>query len=175
MKIMVFSPARTLVGALFLLSINLQAQQLPTGPDVGKAGLREVEVRQFLALLQDAVRCDDPQAFADLVHFPLKFNSYGHKQRIHSRKKFLRRYKEIVSSELKDAILKTRYEDLWARNEGLMIDNGQLWFGAVCRNDSEDYPCAYDVRILTVNRFRRGKPTSTRSGPHGNWGHPFAP
>lgn len=103
----------------------------------------------FLASLQNAVREDDRPAIVRLIAFPLRVNQGGRTRIYRSAEAVERDFDQIFTSRVKRAILNQRADQLFVRDQGAMIGDGEVWFDLSCRN--ADCPAAGPVRILAVN------------------------
>jgi hypothetical protein len=88
-------------------------------------------VYDFLHKLQVAVARDDRKAVASMVLYPLAVGPKpGHKSvMIRNPAAFIRRYRWIVNARVKRAILKQKASELFCRDLGVMIGDGDVWFG----------------------------------------------
>jgi hypothetical protein len=108
------------------------------------------EYRTFLGRLQSAVRLNQRSTVAGMIAYPLRVNGGGGTQLYRDRAAVLRDYEEIFTASVKAAILAQRLEELFGRDQGVMIGDGQLWFDHACRGRN----CARSgpVRITAINR-----------------------
>ena len=104
------------------------------------AGLKESEVRPFVELLKSVVEKQDKVKLSTLIHYPLRVYSDNEKNRkrlvINNPKQFLKHYDFIINKRVKDAILNQSVDDLFCNYQGVMIDNGEVWFNKTRDNDS---------------------------------------
>jgi hypothetical protein len=78
------------------------------------------DARNFLKYLKAAVQNEDYAALAALVHYPLTMYDNGKVIKIYrSRNALLKNFKAI-----RDA----KFETLFARDQGAMIGDGEIWF-----------------------------------------------
>lgn len=134
--------------AALLLPLLLLANSAPSAPEWV---LRNQSYREFLTDLQSAVRADDRQAVVELIGLPLKvYGPDDQAETYRSASSIERDYEGIFTPSVRDAILQQRFEELFGRDQGVMIGNGEIWFDHVCPNAA----CAPKgpVRIKTVNR-----------------------
>ena len=112
------------------------------------AGLKEAEVREFLARVKTAAKDRDAQALAKMARYPIEVSISGTSVTIESAEQFVGRYEEFMDSKMTDLIAATTFNHLWANYQGVMIGNGALSFGGLCRDDECE---EYDIRILTID------------------------
>ena len=101
----------------------------------------------FLRKLQAGVQAYDSSAVADLVCFPVRVNDPGEASTRIARDAFLREYNDIITDNVRAAVLRQSTADLFIRDQGIMIGDGQIWF---CPKDNF-------YGIIAVNR---GVPTT---------------
>ena len=120
-----------LVGSIVLaISGPLPAQRFSV------AGVdKDSEVVAFLTTLQAAVTRGDSGAVTALMQYPLSVNDSAQHHSITTATQFLKRYSHIITSSVRHAILVQRPESLFANWQGVMIGNGQVWFGRQCPKD----------------------------------------
>ena len=105
--------------------------------------------RSFLGQLQSAVRANNRPAVVRLVRLPLRVNFAGGAWTYRDAKSILADYDRIFTSKVKQAIAAQRFENLFGRDQGVMIGDGAVWFDHTCRNTSCSPPGP--VRISAIN------------------------
>nr|MBF0685315.1 hypothetical protein [Pseudomonas sp.] len=108
------------------------------------------EYRAFYAKLKAALGKGDKQTVAAMVNYPLRVN--GDKEhkipRIRTKADLVAHYDRIFTPELVAAIVKEDYEDVIARDIGVGLANGSLWFTGAC----VDKACKRRaIKVITVN------------------------
>ena len=111
--------------------------------------LADPAYRGFLSRLQAAIRANNRPAVVQLVRLPLRVNYQGGAKIYRDGKSVLADYDRIFTSGVRAAIVAQRFENLFGRDQGVMIGSGQLWFDHVCRNQSCSPPGP--VRIHSIN------------------------
>ncbi len=110
--------------------------------DFTAAGIDDVEsVEQFLHTLQSAVKHGDAAAVASLVDFPIKVFVDGRKQVIRTHDAFTTNYAKIMTDAVGKAVLAQEPDTLFVNYQGVMIGNGELWFGLI----------DHRLRIIAIN------------------------
>ena len=99
-----------------------------TAPGFAAAGTDAAQVAAFLRSLQSAVAVGNRLKVATLVHFPLKVWLDGEETVIASESEFQARYSRIIDADVKKAIAEAKVESLSANQQGVMFDNGRVWF-----------------------------------------------
>jgi hypothetical protein len=103
----------------------------------------------FFSALKQAVAAKDKQAVAGMVSYPFKTKISGKSVTIRSAPDFVRRYDAILTPKVVSAIEQQTYDTLFARDIGVMIGSGEVWFTGVCT----DNQCAQrTVKIIAVNQ-----------------------
>ena len=97
-------------------------------------------VTQFLARLKRVVAADDRAAVAAMVNYPITVQSKTYRDAAALRADYAR----IFTSEVKAAIAAARVDDLFARDQGVMIGNGEIWMNEIRGS----------MKIITVNHMQ---------------------
>jgi hypothetical protein len=103
----------------------------------------------FLTRLQNAVRANDRGAVIKLIQFPLRVNANGGSRLYRDARSVRADYDRIFTRKVTHAILGQRFDQLFGRDQGLMIGDGEIWFDHVCTN-AQCSPSG-PVRITAVN------------------------
>ena len=103
----------------------------------------------FLNRLQNAVRSNDRNAVASMIAYPVRVNSNGKSRSYSNRRALLADYDQVFTARVRSAILNQRFEQLFGRDQGVMIGDGAVWFDHICRNQSCSPPGP--VRIHAIN------------------------
>lgn len=112
------------------------------------AGLEEADVRATFDALQRAVRAEDREAIADLVALPLRIGS----TRVRTSDQLLRELDRVWTPAVQRAVLTQRFDRLFVNAQGVMVADGVLWLGGVCRSGATRCEGAErQVRIVAVN------------------------
>jgi hypothetical protein len=82
--------------------------------------------------LQYAVTADDRETVAALMKYPFRLTIGGERSRITSDTKWLARYDEVMTPEIKAVILDQAYDTLLVTEDGVMLGNGEVWMVPVC-------------------------------------------
>lgn len=94
-----------------------------------------------------AVADDDAAALAAWVSFPITVTVGGKELTINDAEQFATEYDTIITGDIKDAILKQKWEELFVNADGIMYGNGQVWLNGICKDEA----CAsFDVRVITI-------------------------
>ena len=111
--------------------------------------LKDLGYRRFLTQLQGAVRSNDRAAVAGLISYPLRVNVAGQAKFYRNVRAVQADYDRIFTPRVRSAILAQRFENLFGRDQGVMIGDGAIWFDHSCRNPS----CSPlgPVRIRAIN------------------------
>jgi hypothetical protein len=123
---------RRLIAVLLLLLLSaplglLHAQQF----DAAGIGSDSI-VFAFLHSLQRGVAANDSSAVARLIAYPLRVNALSGTYKVPNRAAFLGRYRQIFTPKIREAILAQVADSLFSNWQGVMIGNGDVWFGLSC-------------------------------------------
>jgi hypothetical protein len=115
--------------------------------------LKDNGYRSFLRDLQTAVRSNNSRVVLDLASFPLRVNRRGGSHPYRNRAEAEKDYNRIFTPNVRRVILAQKFDDLFGRDQGVMIGNGEVWFDHICL----DRPCRTKgpVRIIAVNSQTR--------------------
>jgi hypothetical protein len=103
----------------------------------------------FLRRLQARIRANDRAAVARLVSLPLRVNTAGGARTYRDRRSIERDYEAIFTPRVRRAILAQRPSNIFVRDQGAMIGNGEVWFSQTCPNAACNPPGP--LRITAVN------------------------
>ncbi|OBZ10135.1 hypothetical protein [Bacillus sp. FJAT-26390] len=108
------------------------------------AGINDPKAfEKMFELAKAAVAADERSAVAELILLPLQVNGETPVQ-IKSKAEFIEKYDQIITKSVKDALAAQKVDNLFVRDQGVMVGSGQLWFGA-----SAEEPQVYG--IIAVN------------------------
>lgn len=97
--------------------------------------------------VQQAVGDGDAAAFATWVSYPIKVVADGEEMLLGDEEQFTEHFDNILTDEIRQAILDQTWATLFVNAEGVMFGNGQVWMNGICKDDA----CAeFDVKIVTV-------------------------
>jgi len=121
-----------LVGLLFCAAAAPQSGPLNRGcrnstVDVYGPKLA-AKARAFLEELKAAIRAEDTQKVASMATYPLVFFSRGRKLTIPDRAQFLSMYKDVITPDVRRAVLQQSSKCLFGNWQGATVGSGQLWF-----------------------------------------------
>jgi hypothetical protein len=110
------------------------------------AGISDpAQVTQFVVRLKQAMAADDRAAIMGMVNYPLRVNSTAGRPTFYRNTAALRaNYARVFTPDIKEAVAATKPDDLFARDLGIMIGNGEIWmneFGG-------------SMKIMTINHTR---------------------
>lgn len=102
------------------------------------AGLEPEEAKTFFMRLQKAVRLGDRVQVSEVMCQPMNVSSAGKPNRkLHTSREFLAQYDELMTSQVRSAIDKQQWSDLFVNGQGLMIGRGEVWIGGRVVKGSE--------------------------------------
>ncbi len=103
--------------------------------------------RDVVERLQAAVASDDAAAVAALVRYPIQVQIDGTPTTLDNEQAFIGRYGDFMTPAIRNAIVGTRYADLFVNQDGVMLGDGQAWISGTCQDDACD---DVDVRVVTL-------------------------
>ena len=132
------APMRAILALIALLATSAPA--LADNPYAAAGITNPAHVTQFLARLKQAVAAADPAAVAAMVNYPITVQSRTYRDAAALRANYAR----VFTPEVKAAVAAAKADDLFARDQGVMIGNGEIWMNEI--NGS--------MKIITVNHMR---------------------
>jgi len=90
--------------------------------------------RDVFDRLKQGVAAGDKAAVAALVVYPLEVTIDGRKRKIGNAAQFVDSWDRIVTPDIAQAIARQEYRDAFVNWQGLMVGDGQVWIGDVCRD-----------------------------------------
>lgn len=112
------------------------------------------EYYAFFDRLQKEVGQRRKQQVAQMVHYPITVSMTSGKRRvIYNTMQFVKLYDQIVSPEVEAAVHRQTYETLFARDTGLMVGNGEVWFSGVCDRMRSRKHMNCTVKIIGINHL----------------------
>ena len=134
-----------------LVALMMTGLLLPAGtaqaqgtPSFDVAGTDAQKVTAFLKQLQAAVAFDNRLKVASLFDFPLKVWIDGEGVTIRNESEFQARYNRIFDVQLKQAIAAAKVDALFANQQGVMFDNGRVWFRPIVEHKNA-------IKVVTIN------------------------
>lgn len=88
----------------------------------------------------NAVKLRDKRTVAALITYPIEVGISGETKRINSPKELIANYNAIFSPRFREAIINAIPRNMFVRDQGVMLGNGQAWFGV-------------DGKVITLNNF----------------------
>lgn len=103
----------------------------PSCPELSIAGIdSQPALREFLKALQSAAVAKDKDALAHDALYPLRVNSKRKAMTIKTRAELKSKFDLIFSHKVLRAIALQKFHDLFCRDQGVMIGDGEVWIGA---------------------------------------------
>jgi hypothetical protein len=133
--------AALILTGLLLPAGTATAQGTPTF-DV--AGTDAKQVTSFLKSLQASVAIDNRLKVASLFDFPLKVWIDGDAVTLRNESEFQARYNQIFDARMKESIAAAKVDTLVTNQQGVMFDNGRVWFRPVAERKNA-------LKIVAVN------------------------
>lgn len=88
----------------------------------------EVLLRYFK--IKDYIINDKKEELSKFIKYPIVYFPKGSDQmtKIYTCDEFLQKYDELVTSDIKEAVANSAYDELFSNWKGIMIGSGQVWF-----------------------------------------------
>ena len=83
-----------------------------------------------------AVKAGDAATVASLVKYPFAIAIGGEDYIFTDESEFTGRYEDIFTPAIVDLVDSQAYDTLFVNQDGVMFGDGQIWFTAVCTNNS---------------------------------------
>jgi hypothetical protein len=115
-----------------------------TAPAFTAAGTDAAQVTVFLKSLQASVAVGNRVKVATLVHFPLRVWVDGEETVIDNESEFQAHYSRIFDADVKKAIADAKVDALFANQQGVMFDNGRVWFRPVAEHKNA-------IKVVAIN------------------------
>jgi hypothetical protein len=132
--------------AFALIAFLATAEPVLADNPYANAGISNpAHVTQFVARLKQVVAADDRAAVAAMVNYPLTVNSSGGRSMTYRNAAALSAsYERVFTPEVKAAVAAATADDLFSRDQGVMIGNGEIWMNELRGS----------MKIITVNHSR---------------------
>lgn len=129
--------------------------QTPAGGNPYKtAGIDDPDkFNEFFGNVRKAVANGNKEQVADAVLYPLRVNENGSSRSYKDKTEFLAAYDQIMTDPVKKALADQKLNTLFVNDQGVMVGNGEIWFGA--SPDTKD-----KFGIIAINKDEPG--TSTK-------------
>lgn len=92
--------------------------------------------RAFFSDLKAAVAAGNKQAVAAMVAYPLTVKTGGTAVTLRAAPDLVARYDQVVTARVVAAVRKQTFETLFARDTGIMIGDGEIWFSGICSDNA---------------------------------------
>lgn len=103
---------------------------------------------EFFEELKKAVTGNDKEAVASMVNYPFNARINDKAVTIRDTAHFVADYDKVFTAKVKKAVSNQSYPNLFANWQGVMIGDGEVWFGGICSDDACEQQM---VRIIAVN------------------------
>jgi len=140
------TPLRTLICAAGLFvpaQIRAQNAVSRNAIDFGVSDTDSMTVLRFIDSLKSAVERGDRVRVAEMIDYPIVAWDGARNRTISTRADFQSRYRAIFSPALRRAVAAVEMDSLFANWQGVMFDNGRVWFHTVAPGV---------LKIATINR-----------------------
>ncbi len=118
--------------ALIAIFVATSRPGLADNPYAAAGISNPAHVTQFLARLKEAVAADDHPTVAAMVKYPLTvYSSGGRRMTYRDAATLSANYARVFTPEVKAAVADGKTDDLFARDQGVMIGNGEIWMNEI--------------------------------------------
>jgi len=105
--------------------------------------------KQFLAF-QDAVARDDREQAATFALYPIRVNVGKVAVNVADAEAFVKQYDRILTEDVRKALAAQDVNTLFVNSEGIMVGNGEIWFGV-----APGTPERYGIISVNVGESKR--------------------
>lgn len=132
-------------------SESSSSQHSPQGNPLEVAGVSDYAAfkEQFLAF-QDAVARDDREQAATFALYPIRVNVGKVAVKVADAEAFVKQYDRILTEDVRKALAAQDVNALFANSKGIMVGNGELWFGV-----APGTPERYGIISVNVGESKR--------------------
>ncbi|NMC31744.1 MAG: hypothetical protein GYA36_04680 [Veillonellaceae bacterium] len=134
-----------LAVAILLLGVGLGEAQAAPANRYAVAGIENAaEFETAFAELQKAVAANDRSRVADFVLYPLRVNGWWDELKgkgtfmFATKPEFLDNYDDIMTPQVRAAIVQQKVANLFVNWQGVMVGNGEAWL-SVSAKDPKRY------------------------------------
>ncbi len=115
------------------------------------AGMTPEEARTFYYRIIDCVTNNKRKELAGMVYYPISVYFGENRVTISNADQFVANYDPIINQRVGDAVLNQKEEDLHFNYQGVGFTHGEIWFGAICY----DQTCEpHNIYIIAINNYR---------------------
>jgi hypothetical protein len=123
------------------------AQPSEAANNCGVLGYDEERVAVVLQALKEAAASMTPDSIEPYIEYPFTARSHAKNILIRSAKDLRRAFPRMFTDRVRSAILSQSLDNAFSNYQGVMMGNGQVWIGQVCR-DSECHDSKYVIRAI---------------------------
>ncbi len=107
------------------------------------------DYRSFFEKLKRNIKEGRKEVVADMVDYPVMINMKGQRIKINNKDEFVHSYDVIINKKTEKEVENQKYEDLFARDTGIMTGkSGEIWFGRICK----DRECKKsEIKVIAIN------------------------
>jgi hypothetical protein len=138
---------RWIAIGLLVCSAGSAAARANSASNACVLGYDEQRVAVVLDALKKAATSMTPDPLAPYIEYPFIARSPKGNIVIRSAGDLTRVFRRIFTEPVRSAILSQSLEDAFSNYQGVMIGNGQVWIGEVCR-DRECQNTKYVIRAI---------------------------
>lgn len=125
----------------------------------------------FFVRLKGAIKSGDAQTIAALNSYPLKISTQSGELIVRSAKEFVDNETRIITDSVQAAAAKQTFAGLFAKDDGLMIGGGEIWFSGICVGKRPGRECEdIEVKVISYNSaINKVNPTVENEKLVGTW------
>jgi hypothetical protein len=126
-KILLLSLLFLSTNAIFAAT-DIQVKVVAPCDNFEATGITSLEAfSNFFTTLQTAAAKQDKVTIAKLINYPLRVNKAGKSRHIKAEVGVENYFSKIFTDKVLQAITHQKYADLFCRDQGVMIGNGEVW------------------------------------------------
>lgn len=116
------------------------------------AGINDsIEFEKTFDTIKELVAKGDKERVSEYILYPLNVYASGDKPtlKIENKEEFIKNYDKSFNEQVKNALANQKVEETFVNYQGVMVKNGEIWFGAISANNSS--PQQY--KIIAINHL----------------------
>lgn len=96
-----------------------------------------VEFEKMFNTVKELVADGNKEGVEKYIIYPLRINTPKEKTTIKTKKEFIKNYDAIFTDKVKTVLENQKVKDLFVNYQGVMVGDGQIWFGAGDKDPSK--------------------------------------
>jgi len=107
---------------------------------------------EFFGQIKDAFASNDPKRIASLIEYPFRRHRRGEVvDIIETSEEFVRKFSEIVTPRVFEAVAAQEYENIFVNYKGVMFGHGAVWYSGIYGEECTTDCDLLRVRVIAIN------------------------